>query len=367
MRLLISLFLLLGIFAMGAAAFDKSVENPVILQKGEGAAWCPVCGMSLKMFYKTSHAATEADGQTRHYCSIRCLAAEHAHNLPSTIKAVDAGSAKLIDARTATYLIGSDIPGTMSMTGKLAFAAKADAEAFQKEHGGHLGRFNDALTQARSDKEKDDAMRMKKKEKMVYPKGKMLYEKLCKKPIDAHAFASLPALKAHIQTHALCSGVDEPKLQALSLYLWDHREGAADSHDHSRGKGMQIDVPAQAKCPVCGMFVAKYPRWAAKMTMPNGTDHYFDGAKDMFKFYLQQHAGPEGAGLVLVTDYYTQQAFPAKGAYYVQGSDVYGPMGHELIPFKTLQDAKTFARDHKGEKILRFLEVDMALLKKLDE
>ena len=37
------------------------------------------------------------------------------------------------------------------------------------------------------------------------------------------------------------------------------------------------------KCPVCGMFVAKYPDWTAVITFRDGTSQFFDGAKDMFK------------------------------------------------------------------------------------
>ncbi len=44
--------------------------------------------------------------------------------------------------------------------------------------------------------------------------------------------------------------------------------------------------PAKAKCPVCGMFVAKYPDWACSITFRDSTSVYFDGPKDLFTFYL---------------------------------------------------------------------------------
>ncbi len=53
-------------------------------------------------------------------------------------------------------------------------------------------------------------------------------------------------------------------------------------------------------------------------------------------------------------------------AYYVVGSDVLGPMGHELIPFASEKDAKTFLVDHRGQKILHFKDVTPELLDKLD-
>src|SRR5512137_2366332 len=39
------------------------------------------------------------------------------------------------------------------------------------------------------------------------------------------------------------------------------------------------------KCPVCGMFVAKYPDFVAVLTFNDGTHAFFDGVKDMMKYY----------------------------------------------------------------------------------
>jgi len=37
--------------------------------------------------------------------------------------------------------------------------------------------------------------------------------------------------------------------------------------------------------PVCGMFVAKYPKWPASISY-EGKIYYFDGVKDMMKYYI---------------------------------------------------------------------------------
>jgi nitrous oxide reductase accessory protein NosL len=50
----------------------------------------------------------------------------------------------------------------------------------------------------------------------------------------------------------------------------------------------------------------------------------------------------------------------------VIGSDVLGPMGHELIPLETREDAEEFLRDHRGVRILRRDEVTAELLERLD-
>ena len=52
----------------------------------------------------------------------------------------------------------------------------------------------------------------------------------------------------------------------------------------------QTDGPVKPskkdKCPVCGMFVAKYPDWVAQVRFTNGQTAYFDGVKDLCKFYF---------------------------------------------------------------------------------
>jgi len=125
------------------------------------------------------------------------------------------------------------------------------------------------------------------------------------------------------------------------------------------------------KCPVCGMFVYKYPDFLAEILFKDGTYAVFDGAKDMFKYYFnvkKYHPSKSisDIGSVLVTDYYSLELTEGLGAFYVSGSDVYGPMGRELIPFQKESDAKEFLKDHKGEKVLKFREVTPEMVKSLD-
>ncbi|MBN2832303.1 MAG: nitrous oxide reductase accessory protein NosL, partial [Campylobacterales bacterium] len=51
-----------------------------------------------------------------------------------------------------------------------------------------------------------------------------------------------------------------------------------------------------------------------------------------------------------------------KKAFYVIGSDTYGPMGKEFIPFATLKSAQSFLKDHKGSEILSFDKISEALV-----
>lgn len=125
------------------------------------------------------------------------------------------------------------------------------------------------------------------------------------------------------------------------------------------------------KCPVCGMFVAKYPDWVCEIMYQDGTVLFFDGAKDLFKFYFEPHKFKsskqrQNIKAIYVTEYYDLSFIEARNAFYVMGSDVYGPMGLELVPFKTEKDATEFLRDHHGKKIISFNDVDAALIKTLD-
>ena len=125
------------------------------------------------------------------------------------------------------------------------------------------------------------------------------------------------------------------------------------------------------KCPVCGMFVFKYPDWVAQAVFRDGSRLYFDGVKDLMKFYLNPSSyhstkSRTETAAIFVTDYYSLESVEGTRAYYVIGSDVFGPMGKELVPFGKEAEAREFLKDHKGKKILRFQEITPEILKPLD-
>ena len=137
------------------------------------------------------------------------------------------------------------------------------------------------------------------------------------------------------------------------------------------GEGKPLKPSPKDKCPVCGMFVAKYPDFLAEVIFSDGTYAFFDGAKDLFKYFLNMKKynpakKPGDMAKVYVTDYYDLTLIDGLEAFYVIGSDVYGPMGRELIPFKKEADARGFMKDHKGLGLLRFKEVTVEVLKGLD-
>ena len=137
--------------------------------------------------------------------------------------------------------------------------------------------------------------------------------------------------------------------------------------------GEPIDtVTAKTRCPVCGMFVAKYPNWLAQIQYDDPSQtRFFDGPKDMMVYYFapEQFGGPsqETIRATFVKDYYSLDWVPAKEAYYVIGSDIFGPMGHEFIPFTSNDAAESFLKDHHGKEVLTFERITPELVESLRE
>ncbi|MEA2110956.1 MAG: nitrous oxide reductase accessory protein NosL [Campylobacterota bacterium] len=353
---------LLGIADAAPMKMFQSVDasKATLLQKSETKMFCPTCGMHLPMFYKTNHAA-KVNGVEQQFCSIHCLADEmENNNVPLTdIRVVDVTSLKFIDVSKATYVVGSDVKGTMTMVSKYAFANKADAKAFATKNGGKLLNFKEMYAVVAKGLAKESMMIGKKQAKMAQ-KGKMMVQKMCDASKIKPAF-SVAEAKAQIIKSKACKNINGKQLQAIGLYI-------ANKDKVISADIKTITVPKKAKCPVCGMFVSKYPKWAAEIVIGDGSS-YFDGVKDMMKFYLDPTLyGEESPNFkhLYVTDYYTLEKINAKTATYVHGSDVYGPMGHELIPFKTANNAKNFVKDHGGT-VVTFDTITPKLVHSLDQ
>ncbi len=183
----------------------------------------------------------------------------------------------------------------------------------------------------------------------LYDKGEKIYSIMCdKEKVSALNYSDTKTLKEQIKSQKLCGNLNDKKLDALSHFL---------TSKEKKSKTEQLLVPEKSRCPVCGMFISKYPKWVAIIETKKSHKYYFDGVKDMMKFYFDPvkfHHDKEAISHIFVSDYYTIEGINAKDAYYVIGSNIYGPMGEELIPFKTQADAKNFSNEHHGKKIVTF-------------
>lgn len=181
--------------------------------------------------------------------------------------------------------------------------------------------------------------------------------------INSGAIAGETLVSADAARKENLSGQRCPKIMLLFMLLF--------SMNISYGDEPIVTIKKTDRCPVCGMFVYKYPKWVAQIVFKDGSYYFYDGAKDMFKHIFDTAKYTPGKSAqnikdIYVTDYYEVDLIDAKSAFFVVGSDVLGPMGHELLPFKDQESAQEFLEDHKGKSIIRFQDVTLALIESLD-
>jgi nitrous oxide reductase accessory protein NosL len=337
-------------------------DQAQLLQDGPGRLYCPSCGMHLVKFYRTGHALKQPDGHIDQYCSLHCLVEANPNSL-SGAQVVDQASLQFIPAAEATYVVGSAKPGTMTMKSKYAFADPAQAQAFAAEHGGQVVDFAAAQEIARGGLAMENEKIGAKRAQMAQ-KGEKVFQTFLS-DVELPAFSTIAEAKTYVAQTSAGSQLKDDQLQAVALYLMSRGEKAAQA-------GVAITVPAKAKCPVCGMFVAKYPKWAASLTRGDSEVFYFDGVKDLMKFVFDPqayHVGGtiEASDTIHVTDFYTLGAIDARQAFYVVGSNIYGPMGNELIPFATRDQAEVFLKDHSGDQVVTYTQITPELVRQLDQ
>lgn len=193
-----------------------SADKAVILQEGESKMFCPKCGMTLPMYYRTNHAA-DVDGKPTQFCSIHCLAETMSDSAKVTkVKVVDNTTLEFIDVINSWYVMGSSKPGTMSMTSKYAFGKKSDAEKFAKEFGGKVMTYYAVLDSVKGTLAQESDM-IKKRQSMVAQNGEMMYNSMCT-PIDVN-FTSTAEAKAYLMNEKPCGDIQGKELQAIGLYL----------------------------------------------------------------------------------------------------------------------------------------------------
>lgn len=121
-----------------------SLSMPILCEQREE---CEICGMWIDQYMSTRHVITLKDNTIKSFCSLACAAKyirEHKENVKD-VKVADFLTQRLIDAEKAFYLEGSDVPGVMSYTSRIAFSTKDDAERFQSKHGGRIITFEKAM------------------------------------------------------------------------------------------------------------------------------------------------------------------------------------------------------------------------------
>ncbi|WP_024953824.1 nitrous oxide reductase accessory protein NosL [Sulfurospirillum arcachonense] len=226
-KIILSLFVVIGLSVSGFSAdmAKKPMKNfravPMeqvqILQKGKAKKFCPVCGMTLPMFYKTNHAA-DVDGETHQYCSIHCMLEEAMTKGIKVVnpRVIDNDTLKFIPAKDAFYVVGSSKPATMSMVSKYAFGSQKTATDFAKKFGGKIMKYDAVVKQVSLSLKKEIAM-IKKRQAKAAKMGKKVYEKMCK--ATDQRFTNPALAKAYLKEHKLCGKLKGKPFQQVGLYL----------------------------------------------------------------------------------------------------------------------------------------------------
>ncbi|MBD9393204.1 nitrous oxide reductase accessory protein NosL [Acidovorax sp. ACV01] len=130
------------------------------------------------------------------------------------------------------------------------------------------------------------------------------------------------------------------------------------------------EVPADARCPVCGMYPARARAWAAQVIFADGDAYFFDSPLSLM-LYLGNVAhytrGRTAEAIVAryVTDTGTGGWLNAQEAVYVTGSSAMGPMRAGNLPaFADAEAAQRFAQQRGGRSV-PFGAIDAPLLRGL--
>jgi nitrous oxide reductase accessory protein NosL len=137
------------------------------------------------------------------------------------------------------------------------------------------------------------------------------------------------------------------------------RVSAAHPYDPASGLGIYDvrPIPADARCPVCGMYPARFPQWASQIIFTDGSAHFFDSPVDLFIFldgparFDATHTA-EDAAAMYVADHRDGSWLDARQAVFVIGSRARGPMrGPDLPAFADLGAARAFIAEHGGQTL----------------
>jgi len=144
-----------------AFAVDESTRQPdaaPLDNELEKYPRCVICNMDRRQFHFSRHLLHYADGHAEGTCSINCASEAMLRERKrgfKTIYAADFGVAgepkPLIEASSATYLIGSSLRAVMSPVSKYAFSQRSAAETVMSDAGGQLISFDQAVAASLQD------------------------------------------------------------------------------------------------------------------------------------------------------------------------------------------------------------------------
>jgi len=123
----------------------------------------------------------------------------------------------------------------------------------------------------------------------------------------------------------------------------------------------RMQISPEDRCPVCGMKVIRYPKFAGAIELRNSATFYFCSTGCMIRSWMHPeiYLGTTQTELKqpVVKEYFTGRQVDGRSIIFVFGSDVIGPMGPALVPVMDENYLKVFKKRHGGKS--RFLLNDM--------
>jgi nitrous oxide reductase accessory protein NosL len=118
-----------------------------------------------------------------------------------------------------------------------------------------------------------------------------------------------------------------------------------------------IKIESDKKCPLCGMYPSRYPRFNCQIVFKDGSYEAFDSAIGQLVYLLF----PEKVEIELkpianiyFKDYFKGSWLEAEKTFFVTGSEIKGPMGVQFLPVDSEQAAVELRKQGKGKDIIHF-------------
>lgn len=146
--------LIIILFVCTSVIFPYSASAAAAADGIEGPKSCKQCGMDRTVFARSRMLIIYADGTSVGVCSLHCAAAEMRQSRDRQVKSLmvaDYTTKELIDAKTATWVVGGKKEGVMTSLPKWAFAREQDAQKFVNENGGEVTSFSKVMKSAEAE------------------------------------------------------------------------------------------------------------------------------------------------------------------------------------------------------------------------
>ena len=129
-------------------------------------------------------------------------------------------------------------------------------------------------------------------------------------------------------------------------------------------KGKIADPGPEVRCPVCGMYPARYPEYRCQISTADGKQLHFCSSQCLVSFQADPNKYVKDAAKtksIWVTVFPDGDSEYAMGLHYLVGSSLMGPMGKEALPYRNKAAALKSAQENGG-KVVRFKALSPALV-----